>query len=160
MGRKAVLGVTLVVLGLISWLSSGAPAGAERLQASVTVVESAAITLTLDDSEIALGNGQPGETVSDSISGSVASNVPWRLTYKASDFSDGTNSIPVSCVKLNGTDLGTPVVLGYSGKVYDNMQPTPETGFKFEHTFSLAIPGDTKPGTYNAYIEYTVTQIP
>lgn len=155
--RRRWLGAALMAAGLALWFSCGDPVWAETLQASVTVTQPPSIRLLLVDSELNLGSGQPGATVSDSIAGTVVSNVAWKLTYTARDFSDGTHTIPISRVTVDGTDLST-TSLGYQGVIYDNKQPA--QAFMFQHTFSLSIPGDAEPGAYTASIEYTVTPAP
>ncbi|HHY38364.1 MAG TPA: hypothetical protein GX507_05490 [Clostridia bacterium] len=161
MNRLRVLfGIILSVSGLIVWVFSCNVSFAEVMEANVSVVEEPKVTLTIEDGCISLGKGNPGDEVSDTISGSVTSSVPWKLTYRASDFSNGLATIPISAVTLSGTELEAPIVLGSRGTIYDGMAPTGDSGFAFRHTFSLLIPEDAQPGEYSASIDYTVTQVP
>jgi len=161
MSRSGILaGIVLSLLGLILWTFSGDVTFAEVMEARVNVVEEPKVTLAIGDGAISLGKGNPGDEVSDTISGSVTSSVPWKLTYRASDFSNGVATIPISAVTVSGTGLPSPIVLGSRGTIYDDMAPTGDSSFAFEHTFCLSIPHNAQPGDYSASIDYTVTQVP
>lgn len=160
MRDKFMGGITFIVIGLILSLASGSIASAERVEATIDVVQDSKMTLVIDDTSLEPGQGAPGDVVSGVITGSVESDVSWRLTYQATDFKKGSLYIPISNATIAGTGLEHPIVLGRSGVIYDEVEPVPGSDFDFTHIFSLLIPSDTEPGKYRAYIEYTAIQIP
>lgn len=142
---------------------AGALAPHARAVGMVTVlvnVPDAGITLTLTDSEAALGAVDPGQMASDAVTGTVRSSKRWQLTYVATDLSSATDTIAIEEVRLEGTAIPAPIVLSAQGTIYPDMPkyPNPRHPFSFSHVFSITLPWTVDPGSYRGLIVYSASQ--
>lgn len=151
------VGVVLAALVLIAGMSVAAFAADATLQ--VKVKPKPKITIETDVSEVNFGELDPDTptTIANAVSVTVKSNKPYDLSYTATDFTDGTNTMPISNLEYAdaGSDSWTAFANGPVYLVVDGQRGRHTYGYDFR----ITVPWDVAPdATYTASITYTAVQ--
>lgn len=156
-GLGLIAGAVLVSTALVLALPADRPARAATINIAAKL--NPKIVLTLSDSVADFGALDPEVSGSDFVVGKVKANVPWNLTYTATDLSDGVNTVAISNMTYSGTNIPTQQTFSTTGAtIYSAQPPTSNTGFDFTHTYTLTFPWTAVPSTYTGTVTYTATQ--
>lgn len=151
------LGVMLAALVLIAGMSVVAFAADATVQ--VKVKPNPKITIETDVSEVDFGSIDPDTptTINNAVTVRVKTNKPYDLSYTATDFTDGTNTMPIS--NLEYADAGTGSWTAFAnGPVY-LVTDGPRGVDTHTYDFRITVPWDVAPdAVYTASITYTAVQ--
>lgn len=151
------LGVMLAALVLIAGMSLAAFAADATVQ--VKVKPKPKITIETDVSEVNFGELDPDTptTINNAVTVRVKTNKPYDLSYTATDFTDGTNTMPIS--NLEYADAGSGSWTAFAnGPVY-LVTDGPRGVDTLTYDFRITVPWDVAPeATYTASITYTAVQ--
>lgn len=167
--KRTVL-IAVMVVALLSGLTAYAFA-ATTGKVNVTAAVPAVLSLTINGNDAsttavtaAFGTLDPSGVNTASATVGVKSNSLWSLSYAATDFTDGTNTIPVSVMTWDDGAAGHSGTFGATGTVWAS--GTGPRGIKsYTHTYTIdmsnASTADTvlsqPSGNYASTITYTLT---
>lgn len=153
------LGVILAAFILVSGLSYAVFAQPENEKTvTVAVKPNPKITLTTDRTAVSFGQIDPDvpTIISPAVKVEVKSNRKFTLGYRATDFSNGSESFSVSNLEYNGNGtVGSYVPFSSNGTIL-----TDSRGVKrYTYDYRLTVPWEVSPdATYTASITYTAVQ--
>lgn len=148
--RKA-LAICLVVAGL-ALVTTGFPAAARAADVTVTFTIPTILELTITGSPVAFGTVTPGvATAPQSVNVNVKSNVYYDLTYTTTDFTSGTNTVPIGRLTYSGTTFLA------SGSIDSNHAPTTSSGLDHTYDYVLTVLwSDAAAAGYTGTVTYTL----
>lgn len=152
------VGIILAVL-ILSFGVSYVAFAVDASPLAVKVTPKPMIKIETDTSEVDFGQIDPDTptVVSNAVNVTVKSNKPYDLSYTATDFTDGTNSMDISNLEYADAGSGSYVQFANGPVNLAADQPRGRNDFIFD--YQITVPWNIPPETtYVANITYTAVQ--